>query len=91
MAEHFFDPTLNSYVDGPGSNIPDQFKPTGSPNQLNDFNQECDVYVKYINTSFTEDGLRNLCKKFGNVVDVSIYERGNRFYNTATVSFATFA
>lgn len=90
MAEHYYDPQLNAYEDGPGRLLPKACQSSAHvDNKANRI--DCAIIVFSVPTILTERGLANLCKKFGElrmVEPVVILRRGHKT-NRAFVFFTT--
>lgn len=76
MAEHYNDTEYNSYVDGLGSEMPQNHQPGALAKKSNKINREtCGIHLKHIPVALTETGIRNLCIKYGQVVEVRLIRK----------------
>lgn len=88
MANHFYDAEHNRYDD---DSIPEKFTPVAIAKRSKDpivqCNKEpCTVHLDYIDNGYTEVGIKNLCKRFGNVVSVRL----NKYNNNGTVLYESY-
>lgn len=101
MARDFYDANLNSYDEGPGSDLPQQHQPGAMAKKSKKDNRErVGVYLSNVPLALENKGVENLCKKFGQIEgEANVwggdggYRRDNnskhRGGKCATVQFAT--
>ncbi len=85
MAAHYADATYNSYDDGPGQFLPHELQQAGTTRR------SCGLYLKYVPKMLTKNGLTNLCKKYGEVIDVELMNNDERRPSAAKVRFTSIA
>lgn len=76
MANHYNDLEYNSYVEGPGAQMPEQHQPSVLARKSNKSNREkCGIHLNYVPLDLNETGLRNLVRKYGEVMGVKLCRR----------------
>lgn len=73
MQEAFVDPGFNKYTQGPGKDLDEELQPGGiALLKKKESNLNCRIALKKVPKTLTRNGLMNLCKRFGNVIDIHV-------------------
>lgn len=72
MVKDYNNPHLNTYVEGPGSNLPDKFAPHMRTERSN-----CEVTLSFVPSVLNDKGIMNLCSRYGKVKKVGDKWRNN--------------
>lgn len=69
MASAFRNPKFNRYDDGPGAELDDDLQP-GAIASAPKMERHVDIYIGNMSVDLTEQGVRNMCCKYGNILDI---------------------
>lgn len=91
MEESYRNPRTNRYTNGPGDDLDDEHQPgmlamvaahrTDKPS-----NQTIPMYLRNLDPHIDENGIQNLCRKYGNPQSIKMFSK-----TTAMVWFKTLA
>lgn len=76
MATAYRDPMFNRYDDGPGAELDDDLQPgaiASEPTVAKKF----DIHIRELSVDFTEQGVRNMCAKYGTILGIKRTENTN--------------